>query len=61
MKCARCGRTINVPAARVTTRAGSAGYGPRCAQLMGLLRVSTKRTPRAKSCEGQGVLFEGGL
>ncbi len=46
MKCARCQRFISKPAATVTADSGSLNYGPRCAEVAGLLpaRARTGRT-----------------
>lgn len=45
MKCARCSSYISKPAATVTAGPGSLSYGPRCAEIAGLLppRVKSKR------------------
>lgn len=59
MKCCRCGRPLSQPAATVKTRRGVAGYGPKCAQLMGLMTAATKTLrlrvsrPAARASAGQ--------
>jgi hypothetical protein len=40
MRCARCHRPLNVPAATVTTRHGASTYGPVCAERMGLASIN---------------------
>lgn len=49
MICQRCHRTMQTPAATVVTRSGRMGYGPKCAQAMGImparLTVTAKRRP----------------
>lgn len=52
MKCQRCQRSMQTPAATVVTRAGRMGYGPKCAQAMGImpsrLQVIAPRRPVAQ-------------
>jgi hypothetical protein len=37
MICQRCHRPMQTPAATVVTRTGRMGYGPKCAQAMGIM------------------------
>ena len=52
MRCTRCHRPLNVPAATVTTRHGASTYGPVCAERMGL---TTARPQRVASQRRQRV------
>ena len=59
MRRARCGRPLSQPAATIKTRRGVAGYGPKCAQIMGLTPAATKALrlrfsrPSARASAGQ--------
>lgn len=59
MKCCRCGRPLSEPAATIKTRRGVVGYGPKCAQRMGLTLAATKAPrlrftrPAARASAGQ--------
>lgn len=46
MRCVRCGKPIGKPAFQTQTKNGAAGWGPKCAQIDGLLE--RKREYRAR-------------
>lgn len=48
MRCSRCDRTLKTPAASVITKAGSAAYGKRCAEVLGLIDPPRKTAIRRR-------------
>jgi hypothetical protein len=44
MRCIACGRSLARAAVEISTRGGSATYGPKCARMAGLVELRRRRS-----------------